>query len=62
MWNDEVKTAEAHKINMFEQWLQARSEAAYDNYCGKRYEGKRVWRIKNRDDDARRSRRLCEIF
>ena len=39
-WNDEVKLAVAQKRRAFEEWLQATSVVAYDNYREKR---KEVW-------------------
>ena len=61
-WNEEVKLAVAQKRRAFEEWLQARSALAYDNYREKRREVKRVVRRAKRDADARWGRRLCQNF
>ena len=61
-WNEEVKLAVAQKRKAFEQWLQARSAVAYDNYREMRKVVKQVVRRAKRDADARWGRRLCQNF
>ena len=46
----------------FEEWLQAKSVLAYDNYQEKQKEARCVVRRAKRDADARWGRRLCENF
>ena len=61
-WNDKVKVAVLQKRNVFENWLQQRSEQAFDGYRGERMRVKAVARETKREADDRFGMKLIHDF